>query len=81
MNFILWIIIGLVSGAVAHRVLNSRGGFLGSLVVGLVGALVGGELAHLFNLNVTGSIIDQLVISTGGAVLFLYLWRKLFSKT
>jgi len=81
MNFILWIIIGLVSGAVAHRVLNSKGGFLGSLVVGLIGALVGGELAHLFNLNVTGSIVDQLVFSTGGAVLLLYLWRKLFSKT
>ena len=80
MSFILWIIIGLVSGAVAHRVLNSKGGFIGSLVVGLVGALVGGELAHLLNLNVTGGVLDQLVISTAGAVLFLFIWRKLFTK-
>ena len=42
MGFILWIVIGLIAGAVAHRVLDSRGGFLGSLIVGLVGALVGG---------------------------------------
>jgi uncharacterized membrane protein YeaQ/YmgE (transglycosylase-associated protein family) len=77
-GFIFWIIIGLIAGAIAHRVLNSRGGFLGSLVVGLVGALVGGELAHVFRLNITGGLIDQLVISTLGAVLFLFLWKKLF---
>ena len=35
MGFILWIIIGVVAGAIAHRVLNSRGGFIGSLGVGL----------------------------------------------
>lgn len=79
MSFILWIIIGLVAGAVAHRVLNSRGGFFGSLVVGLVGALVGGELAHIFRLNITGGFLDQLVIATLGSVLFLFLWRKVFS--
>lgn len=77
MGFILWIIIGLVAGAVAHRVLNSRGGFLGSLVVGLVGALLGGELAHMLRLHVTGSVLDQLVVATLGAVLFLFLWKKI----
>ncbi|MBD8875932.1 MULTISPECIES: GlsB/YeaQ/YmgE family stress response membrane protein [Stappiaceae] len=79
MSFIFWIIIGLIAGAVAHRVLNSRGGFFGSLVVGLLGALVGGELAHIFRLNVTGGLLDQLVVSTLGAILFLYLWKKVFS--
>jgi len=78
MGFILWIIIGLIAGAVAHRVLNSRGGFFGSLIVGLLGAFVGGELAHLLNLNVTGGFIDQLIVSTLGAVLFLFLWKKIF---
>ncbi|WP_346896833.1 GlsB/YeaQ/YmgE family stress response membrane protein [uncultured Roseibium sp.] len=78
MGFILWIIIGLVAGAIAHRVLNSRGGFIGSLVVGLVGALLGGELAHMFRLNVTGGPLDQLVVATLGAILFLFLWKKLF---
>ncbi len=58
--------------------LNSRGGFIGSLVVGLVGALLGGELAHMFRLNVTGGPLDQLVVATLGAILFLFLWKKLF---
>lgn len=79
MGFILWIIVGLVAGAVAHRVLNSRGGFLGSLVVGLVGAILGGQLAHMFNLNVTGGMLDQLIVATIGAIVFLFFWKKLFS--
>lgn len=79
MGFILWIIVGLVAGAVAHRVLNSRGGFLGSLVVGLVGAILGGQLAQIFNLNVTGGMLDQLIVATLGAIVFLFFWKKLFS--
>lgn len=77
MGIILWIVIGLIAGAVAHRVLNSRGGFLGSLVVGLIGALVGGKLAEILNLNVTSDFIDQLVLSTVGAILLLFVWRKI----
>ncbi|MAB00812.1 MAG: GlsB/YeaQ/YmgE family stress response membrane protein [Stappia sp.] len=79
MGFILWIVIGLIAGAVAHRVLDSRGGFLGSLIVGLVGALVGGYLADILRLHVTGGFIDQLLVSTLGAILFLFIWRKIRS--
>ncbi|MBO0347316.1 GlsB/YeaQ/YmgE family stress response membrane protein [Roseibium limicola] len=78
MGFILWIIIGLIAGAIAHRVLNSRGGFFGSLVVGLVGALLGGKLADVFNLHVAGGFVDQLIVATLGSILFLFLWKKLF---
>ncbi|MFN4009673.1 GlsB/YeaQ/YmgE family stress response membrane protein [Pannonibacter carbonis] len=77
MGFLYWIIIGLIAGAVAHRVLDSRGGFLGSLIVGLIGALVGGKLSEMLKLNITGGILDQLVVATVGAILFLFLWRKI----
>jgi len=77
MGLIITIVIGLIAGAVAHRVLNSRGGFLGSLVVGLIGALIGGKLAEMFRLQITGGIFDQLVLATVGAILFLFLWRKI----
>lgn len=79
MGLIITGIIGLLAGAVAHRVLNSRGGFLGSLVVGLIGGLIGGRLAEMFRLQVTGSVLDQLVLATVGAILFLFVWRKLRS--
>ena len=74
---IFWIIIALLAGAIAHRVLDSRGGFLGSLIVGLIGALVGGKLAEMLRLNLTGGFIDQLVVATVGAILFLFVWRKI----
>ncbi|MCY1707378.1 GlsB/YeaQ/YmgE family stress response membrane protein [Pannonibacter sp. SL95] len=77
MSFLYWIIVGLIAGAVAHRVLDSRGGFLGSLIVGLIGALVGGKLSEIFKLNITGGFLDQLVVATVGAILFLFLWRKI----
>lgn len=77
MSFLYWIIFGLIAGAVAHRVLDSRGGFLGSLIVGLIGALVGGKLSEIFKLNITGGFLDQLVVATVGAILFLFLWRKI----
>lgn len=77
MSFLYWIIVGLIAGAVAHRVLDSRGGFLGSLIVGLIGALVGGKLSEILKLNITGGFLDQLVVATVGAILFLFLWRKI----
>ncbi|MCC4245634.1 GlsB/YeaQ/YmgE family stress response membrane protein [Stappia indica] len=79
MGILLWIIIGLIAGAVAYRVLDSRGGFFGSLIVGLIGALVGGQLAEMLKLNVSGGFIDQLVLATVGAILLLFVWRKIRS--
>ncbi len=78
MGWIVTIIIGLIAGAIAHRVLNSRGGFLGSLVVGLVGALVGGELASILKLHVTGGLLDRFIVAVLGSILFLFLWKKIF---
>ena len=79
MGLIITGIIGLVAGAIAHRVLNSRGGYLGNLVVGLIGALIGGKLAEMFRLQITGGVLDQPVLATVGAILFLFVWRKLRS--
>lgn len=78
MGLIIIVIIGFVVGVVVYCVLNSWGGFFGSLVVGLVGVLVGGELVLLFNLNVIGGILDWLIIVVIGVILFLYLWKKVF---
>lgn len=79
MHILFWVAIGLIAGAIAYRVLDSRGGFFGSLVVGLLGALIGGELASLLKLNVTGGFIDQLVVAIIGAILFLFIWRRIKS--
>ncbi|MTI16092.1 GlsB/YeaQ/YmgE family stress response membrane protein [Rhodobacteraceae bacterium RKSG542] len=73
-----WIIIGLIAGAVANRVFDSSGGLFGNLILGLVGALVGGYIANLLRLNVTGGWIDSIVVASCGAILLLFLKRKVF---
>ncbi|WP_108718294.1 GlsB/YeaQ/YmgE family stress response membrane protein [Miniimonas sp. S16] len=49
MGFIGWIVLGLIAGAIAKAILKDRapGGFLGTLILGVVGAVVGGWLGSL----------------------------------
>ena len=48
MNFIAWIVMGLIAGTVAKAILKSSGGWISSLVIGVVGALVGGWIGATF---------------------------------
>jgi uncharacterized membrane protein YeaQ/YmgE (transglycosylase-associated protein family) len=70
------IIIGLIAGYVAEKLTESDHGLFTNLVVGLVGAFVGGFIANLFGLPPREGFLANLVVATLGAVLFLFVWRK-----
>jgi uncharacterized membrane protein YeaQ/YmgE (transglycosylase-associated protein family) len=76
-GLISWIIIGLIAGFLAGKIMRGTGyGVVGDIIVGLVGALVGGFLANLLipgepNAGFIGSIIISLL----GACLFVWLTR------
>jgi uncharacterized membrane protein YeaQ/YmgE (transglycosylase-associated protein family) len=76
-NFILWIIAGALIGWVASIIMrtNSRQGLIADIIVGIVGAFVGGYfLSPLFNvgtINEGDFSIPALLVSLGGAVLLL----------
>lgn len=73
MTFIWFILIGIVAGWIAGELTKGSGfGLLGNLVVGLVGALVGGFLFDIFNVS-AGGTIGQIVMSVIGALLFLFI--------
>jgi uncharacterized membrane protein YeaQ/YmgE (transglycosylase-associated protein family) len=82
-NFIIWIIAGALIGWVASIIMktNSRQGLIADILVGIVGAFVGGYfLSPLFNvgtINEGDFSIPALLISLGGAVLLLAI-SKLF---
>lgn len=73
MGLILSIIIGIVAGFVAGKLMRGAGfGLIVNLLLGIAGSLVGHWIADLTNINF-GGIIGDLLISTGGAVLILFV--------
>lgn len=73
MNVLLFLLIGLAAGFIAGKIMRGSGfGLLGNLLVGVVGALLGGFLFNLFGLH-TATLIGELVTATVGAVLLLWI--------
>jgi uncharacterized membrane protein YeaQ/YmgE (transglycosylase-associated protein family) len=66
------IVIGILAGFIAEKVMHRNHGLLTNLIVGLVGALLGGFIAGLIGFGGSG-LIWSLIISTGGAILLLFL--------
>jgi uncharacterized membrane protein YeaQ/YmgE (transglycosylase-associated protein family) len=65
------ILVGLVAGWAASTIMGSKRGILGNLLLGLIGALVGGLLFSLIGLGGATNIIGSIVIATVGAVIVL----------
>ncbi len=80
-NFIIWIIAGALVGWVASIIMrtNKRQGLIGDIIVGIVGAFVGGYfLSPLFNvstINQSDFSIPALLVSLGGAVILLAIFK------
>jgi uncharacterized membrane protein YeaQ/YmgE (transglycosylase-associated protein family) len=76
MHFILFILIGLIAGALAGRVVSGHGyGVVGDVIVGVVGAFLGGWLfAAAFGV-VGGGFIASLLTAFVGAVILLWVIR------
>ena len=83
MNWLWFIIIGLVAGFLAGVVVKGRGfGMLGNLVVGVIGAVLGGWLFGVLNINISGipPLLINLIVAFVGAVVLLWLLRLVGGK-
>jgi uncharacterized membrane protein YeaQ/YmgE (transglycosylase-associated protein family) len=77
-GIISWIIVGLIAGILGKPIMPGRdpGGFLLTIVIGMVGALVGGFVVRLLGgTGVTGFNIWSIIVATLGAVILLALYR------
>jgi uncharacterized membrane protein YeaQ/YmgE (transglycosylase-associated protein family) len=82
MSIIAWLILGLISGFIASKLVNKSGeGVLLDIVLGIVGAFVGGWLfSSLGHSGVTGLNVYSMLVSVIGAVVVLVLYHALFRR-
>jgi uncharacterized membrane protein YeaQ/YmgE (transglycosylase-associated protein family) len=77
MSIIGWIVLGLIAGFIASKIVNKRGeGLMLDIVLGVVGAVVGGWLFAFFGAEgVTGLNIYSMVVAVIGAIVVLVLYH------
>ena len=79
MSWIMFLFIGLVAGYIAEKVMQRKHGLLKNLIVGVIGAYVGGILANAFGISYVG-IVGELVVATVGAIVVLFLFGLLAGR-
>lgn len=77
MNLITWLIVGLIAGFGASRIVNGTGlGILGNLIVGVLGAFIGGALVEKLELKVPISgLLGVILVALLGAIVLLLVVR------
>jgi len=87
MNILAWIVLGLIAGAIAKAVDPGArgGGILGTLILGVVGAFVGGSLYTLLTtgtlaLTSTGLSLGGILIAVLGAIIFSFVWNRIVGR-
>ncbi|NLB06332.1 MAG: GlsB/YeaQ/YmgE family stress response membrane protein [Desulfobulbaceae bacterium] len=83
MGILSWILMGLIVGVIAKLVMPGPdpGGIFITILLGIGGAFVGGYVGSFLGLGgVTGLNLGSLLLSVGGAVLILILYRTIRKK-
>jgi len=82
MSIIGWIVLGLIAGFIASKIVDARGqGLMLDLVLGIVGAIVGGLLFSAFGASgVTGFDIYSLIVAIIGSVVVLWLYHLMVGR-
>jgi uncharacterized membrane protein YeaQ/YmgE (transglycosylase-associated protein family) len=80
MSVLAWIVLGLISGFIASKIVNKSGsGTLMDIVLGIVGAVVGGWLFDTIgHVGVTGLNLYSILVAVVGAVVVLIIYHALF---
>ena len=82
MGIIAWLVLGLIAGFIASKIVNHTGsGIIMDIVLGVVGAFVGGFIFSLFGgAGVTGFNIYSAIVATIGAVVVLFIYHAIVRR-
>ncbi len=78
MGIIVWIVVGLIAGALAKLIMpgDDPGGIIVTILLGIVGAFVGGFVVNLLGgAGVSGFNLWSIVVATLGAIILLAIYR------
>src|ERR1700679_1196582 len=82
MSFVAWIVLGLIAGFIASKIVNKSGeGVLLDIILGIVGAVLGGYLFQTFGMaGVTGVNLYSILVAVVGAIVFLVIYHAIFRR-
>jgi len=82
MSFVVWIVLGLIAGFIASKLVNKSGeGMLLDILLGVVGAVLGGWLFNAFGMQgVTGLNVYSVAVAVIGATVFLVAYHTLTTR-
>ena len=84
MSILSWIVVGLIAGWLAGMVMKGGGyGLIGDIIVGVIGALLGGWIANNIlhiGAGVSGINLESILVAFGGAVVLLLVLRLLAGR-
>jgi uncharacterized membrane protein YeaQ/YmgE (transglycosylase-associated protein family) len=82
MGIIAWIIVGLIAGFIASKIVNKSGeGFFRDVILGIIGAIVGGWIFTALGVNgVTGFNLYSIFVAVIGAIIVLVVYHAIFAR-
>jgi uncharacterized membrane protein YeaQ/YmgE (transglycosylase-associated protein family) len=84
LNFIAWLIVGLIAGALARLIMPGRDpmGIIATILLGIVGSIVGGLVSWaIWGSDTKGFQAGGLLLSILGAIVVLWIWRMTRSRS
>ena len=84
LNFIVWLIVGLIAGALARLIMPGRDpmGIIATILLGIVGSIIGGLVSWaIWGSDTRGFQPGGILLSILGAIVVLFLWRMMKSRS
>jgi len=84
LNFIAWLIVGLIAGALARLIMPGRDpmGIIATILLGIVGSIIGGLVSWaIWGSDTRGFQPASILLSILGAIVVLFLWRMIRSRS
>lgn len=82
MGIITWIVLGAIAGWITNMIMGGKEGVIATIILGIVGAVVGGWLAGtvLRVADVTGVNVESIIVAVVGAVIVVAVYRMVVGR-